>query len=93
VSPVVGLATGRLTHLTRVPATPYPPPMASAGLSRRVEKVVGYQPLCEMDELQRRVFHEALLEAESFEDLPGAWQAAVLKAEGSRPKLRAVSGD
>ena len=28
--------------------------MASAELSRRVEKIVGYPPLCEMDEQQRR---------------------------------------
>lgn len=29
-------------------------PMASAELSLRVEKVVGYAPLCDMDEGQRR---------------------------------------
>jgi len=46
-------------------------PMASAELSRRVEKVVGYPPLSEMGEHQRREFHEALLDADSFEDLPG----------------------
>jgi hypothetical protein len=45
--------------------------MASAELSRRVENVVGHPPLCEMDDQQRREFHEALLEADSFEDLPG----------------------
>jgi DNA-binding CsgD family transcriptional regulator len=56
-------------------------PMASAELSRRAEKVVGYPPLAELDELQRREFHEALLEADSFEDLPGKWQAAVVAAE------------
>ena len=67
--------------------------MASAELSRRVEKVVGYPPLFEMGDLQRREFHEALLEADSFEDLPGKWQAAILKAEQNRPKLRVVSGD
>jgi hypothetical protein len=55
--------------------------MASAELSRRVEKVVGYPPLSEMAAAQRREFHEALLEAASFEDLPGWWQAAILKAE------------
>jgi hypothetical protein len=44
--------------------------MASAELSRRVEKVVGYPPLSELAELQRREFHEALLDADSFEDLP-----------------------
>jgi len=31
--------------------------------------------------------------ADSLEDLPGKWQAAILKAEQSRPKLRAVGGD
>jgi hypothetical protein len=49
-------------------------PMASAGLSRRVEKVVGYPPLSEMSSSLRREFHEALLEVDSFEDLPGKWQ-------------------
>ena len=53
--------------------------MASAELSRRVEKVVGYPPLRELGDLQRREFHEALLDADSFEDLPGKWQAAILK--------------
>ena len=43
--------------------------MASAELSRRVEKVVGYPPLSELGELQSREFHEALLEADSFEDV------------------------
>ena len=65
--------------------------MASAELSRRVGKVVGYPPLSEMSDLQRREFHEALLDADTFEDLPGKWQAAILKAEQSRPKLRVVS--
>jgi hypothetical protein len=55
--------------------------MASAELSRRVEKVVDYPPLCEMDDGQRREFHEALLDADSLEDLPGKWQAAVVTAE------------
>jgi hypothetical protein len=42
--------------------------MASADLSRRVGKVVGY-PLVELSDLQRREFHEALLDAASFKDL------------------------
>jgi hypothetical protein len=50
--------------------------MASVEPSRRVRRVVAYPPLCEMDEHQRREFHKALLEADSFEDLPGKWQAA-----------------
>ena len=50
--------------------------MASAELTRRVEKVVTYPPLCEMGDLQRREFHEALLEADGFEDLPPAGTAS-----------------
>ena len=46
-----------------------------------------------MDDWQRREFHEALLIAEGFEDLPGKWHAAILKAEQSQPMLRVVSGD
>jgi hypothetical protein len=44
----------------------YPPPIASAELSRHVEKVVGYSPLVEMDDQQRREFREAVLEAEAL---------------------------
>ena len=67
--------------------------MASAWLSRRVEKVVGYPPLCEMDDHRRREFQEALLDANAFEDLAGKWQAAILKAEQNRPGLRVVTSD
>jgi hypothetical protein len=59
-------------------------------LSRRVEKVVGYPPLSELSEPQRREFHEELLEAATFEDLPGKWQAGIVKAEQNRPKLRLI---
>ena len=52
---------------------------------------VGYPPLSEMGAEQRREFHDAFLEADSFADLPGKWQA-ILQAERSRPKLRVVSG-
>jgi hypothetical protein len=45
----------------------------------------------ELDDLQRRELDEALLEAASFEELPGKWQAAILKAEQNRPKLRLIS--
>jgi hypothetical protein len=64
--------------------------MASAELSRRVERAVGYSPLSEMDDGQRREFNEALLEAVTFEELPGKWQAAIVKAEQARPNLPAV---
>jgi hypothetical protein len=43
--------------------------MASAELRRRAEKVVGYPPLSELSDHQRREFHQTLLEAGSFEDL------------------------
>ena len=65
--------------------------MASPELSRRVEKLLGYAPLSEMSDYQRREFNESLLAADSFEDLPGKWQAAILGAERNRPKLRLVS--
>ena len=39
--------------------------MASAKLSRRVEKVVGYPPVSELGELQRREFQEAPLDADT----------------------------
>jgi hypothetical protein len=55
--------------------------MASAELSGRVEKVVGYPPLSELGDLQRREFHEALPETATFEDLPGKWQANWLANE------------
>jgi hypothetical protein len=46
-----------------------------------------------MSDQQRREFHEALLEADAFEDLHGKWQAAILKAEQNRPKLRVIGRD
>jgi hypothetical protein len=67
--------------------------MASAELSRRVGKAVAYPPPVELSADHRREFHEALLDAASFEDLPGKWQAAILKAEQNRPKLRVVTSN
>ena len=67
--------------------------MASAELSRRVEKVVGYPPLSEIGDVQRREFHEALLDAGGFEDLPGKWQAAIVRAGQNRPDLRVIGSD
>ena len=69
------------------------PGVARADLSRRVGKVVGYPPLSEMGERERPEFHEVLLEADTFEELRGKWQAAILKAEQNRPRLRIVGGD
>jgi hypothetical protein len=49
--------------------------------------------LSEIGDRRRREFQEALLDAHTFEDLPGKWQAAILKAEQRRPKLRIVGDD
>jgi hypothetical protein len=65
----------------------------SSMLSRRVKKVVANPPLSDMSDLQRREFHEALLDADAFEDLPGKWQAAILTAEENAPNLRIVGAD
>jgi hypothetical protein len=43
-----------------------------------------------MSDDQRCEFQEALLDAAAFEDLPGKWQAAILKAEENMPNLRIV---
>jgi hypothetical protein len=67
--------------------------MASPRLSRRVAKVVRYPPLSELSDDQRREFHEALFDADAFEDLPGKWQAATITAEQNRPQLRLVRRD
>jgi hypothetical protein len=46
-----------------------------------------------MSDLQRREFQEALLDADAFEHLPRRWQAAILKAEATRPNRRIVDRD
>jgi len=43
-----------------------------------------------MGDLQRRDFHEALLEPDTFEDLAGKWQAAIVQTEQNRPTLRLI---
>ena len=80
--------------VTQAHSSAHAPKIApNAELSHRVEKVVGYPPLCDIGDLQRREFHEALLDADSFEDLPGRWQAAIVAAEQNRPQLRVLTGD
>jgi hypothetical protein len=65
---------------------------SSPDLSRRVEKVVGHRRLVEMDDHQRREFHEALLDADRFGDLSGRWQAAVLNAGAAGPRSPSLTG-
>jgi hypothetical protein len=67
--------------------------MASPDAQPPGREVVGYPPLSEISDAQRREFHEALLDDDAFEDLPGKWQAAILTAEQNRPKLRLVRAD
>ena len=64
--------------------------MPTLELSRRVGKLVGYTPLSPMNAHERRELHKALLEAATFEDLPGRWQAAIFDAEHNRPRIRVV---
>jgi hypothetical protein len=59
-------------------------------LRDRQEELDQLPTLSDLGDLQRRKFHETLLEATSFEDLPGKWQAAILEAEQARPELRIV---
>jgi hypothetical protein len=54
--------------------------MPSAVLSRRVEKVVGYPPLSEMSDEQRREFHEAHFDARPLRR--PAWEVAGGDPEG-----------
>jgi hypothetical protein len=45
-----------------------------------------------MSDQQRLELHERLVDADTFEDLSGKWQAAILRAEQNRVRLRVVSG-
>jgi hypothetical protein len=66
--------------------------MASAELSRRVEKVVGYPPLVEMDARQRWEFTRHCSTPERLRTCRKV-RAAILKAEQNRPQLRLVTRD
>ena len=66
--------------------------MASAELNRRIEKVVSSPPLSDIGDAQRREFHEALLDAGSFEDLPGKCASNALAAGVSVFELARVMG-
>jgi hypothetical protein len=60
--------------------------------SRRVEKLVRCAPLSELSAEQRQEFHKALFDASLFEDLPGKWQAAILRAEENPAESAARGG-
>jgi hypothetical protein len=55
-------------------------------LRERVRAASGSAPLCALSAAQREELDRELEVAESIEDLPGKWQAALLEAElGPRP--------
>jgi len=60
--------------------------------SWRTRSTPAVRPPVSSSQRLRREFHEALLDAGSFEDLPGWWQAAIVAAEENRPKLRLIDG-
>jgi hypothetical protein len=62
-------------------------------LGRRAWKAVGCPPLSDINTDQRREFQEALLDAKTFEDLPGKWQAALLESEANAPELKAIEDE
>jgi hypothetical protein len=55
--------------------------MASAALRAAASGRSSSPPPSEMSDLKRRKLHETLLDADTVEDLPGEWQAAIIKAE------------
>jgi hypothetical protein len=71
-----------------------PPGLRSANGERRVESPCreGCRlPTVVRDERRPAPgVYEALLDADTFEDLSGKWQAAILTAERNRPDLRTV---
>lgn len=51
-------------------------------VASRVAAALDRPPLCEISASARAELDELVAAAESLEDLPGKWQAAVLRAEG-----------
>ena len=51
-------------------------------VAERVEAALHRPPLCEIGAAARAELDEVVAGADSFDDLPGKWQAAVLRAEG-----------
>jgi hypothetical protein len=54
---------------------------------------VAHPPLSDIGPELRREFQERLIEAVSFEDLPGKWQAALLESEANAPDLKLIESD
>jgi hypothetical protein len=73
---------------------PYPLVLGSGNGRRRAdpprEEGRGVSASVQMYGAQRREFDAALRDAVAFEELPGKWQAAILRAERNRPSLRLI---
>ncbi len=50
-------------------------------LAERVEAALARPPLCDVSAAARAELAELVAAADELEDLPGKWQAAVLRAE------------
>ena len=55
----------------------------SVPLAVRVEEALDRPPLSEISAPARAELVELVAGADDFEDLPGKWQAAILRAEGA----------
>jgi hypothetical protein len=67
--------------------------MPRAELSRRVDKVVGSPPLCDMGTSSVASSRRRCSTPMASGICPGKWQAAIIAAERNRPQLRVVTGD
>lgn len=59
--------------------------MAGRELERRLRRAIHRPPLSEMAEAQHDELRTFLDGAQTFEDLPGKWQAAIAAAEAAAP--------
>ena len=58
--------------------------LVAADLAGRIATASAWEPLSALAAPQRAELAAALDRASAFEDLPGKWQAAVLRAEAAR---------
>jgi len=59
--------------------------MAPASLSERVSAALQHPPLSEISASARAELAAAVADAGELDELPGKWQAAILRAEGAEP--------
>ena len=66
--------------------------IAPPGLRGRFHAAAGHEPLCALAPAASRELEEILERVTEFADLPGWWQAALLRAEGARAGQPPPSG-